>query len=79
MDPTDRRQKEPLTFIPRLMDLPKAEWYTSLSVSFLRGLIDNGKLRVVRVPDPQGGRDIRRILIHREDLDSFIDSLPREL
>jgi hypothetical protein len=45
---------------------------------FLRDLIARDKLKVVRVPDPETGDPVRRILIDRADLDEFIDRIPRE-
>lgn len=55
----------------RLLDLPAAAIYVSLSVWTLRELVGSGVLRRVRVPLPNGG-ELRRVLLDREDLDQLI-------
>jgi hypothetical protein len=44
----------------------------------VRELIWAGKLPVVKVPRIDGGADMNRVLILREDSDPYIDDLPRE-
>lgn len=75
--PQDRKSFA-LAFVPRLMSLEIAAHYTSLGVWSLRQLVWAGKLPVVRVPRPDGSGDMRRVLIDRNDLDQYIESLPRE-
>jgi hypothetical protein len=67
-----------LSFVPRLMDLETAAAYLSLSYWTVRSLVQAGKLQVVEVPRADAaGEPIRRVLIDRQDLDEFVDSLRR--
>jgi len=59
----------PLT--PRLLDLQGAAGYLAVSPWTIRDLEAAGILPRVRVPLP-GGRDLRRLLFDREDLDRVI-------
>src|SRR5215468_6175597 len=57
---------------PRLLDLESAARYLGgISVWTVRDLIANGTLRRVMIPLPNG-RDLRRALLDREDLDALI-------
>ena len=83
MDPKPQPKRAVLNFTPRLMDLEAAAAYLSMSPSFVRWLIDCGKLPLVSIPGPAtdkrpAGEPIRRILMRREDIDAFIDGLQRE-
>ncbi len=56
---------------PRLLDLDGAARYLSLTTWTLRDLIDNGTLQRVAIP-AGAGRDIRRVLLDREQLDELV-------
>jgi hypothetical protein len=57
---------------PRLLDLPAAAKYLGgVSVWTVRDLLDAGRLARVRLPGA-GARDLRRVLLDREDLDRLI-------
>lgn len=62
---------------PRLLDLPGAARYLSLSPWTVRDLISNGTLPRVRVPLPNGG-ELRKILLDRTDLDAFVECAKEE-
>lgn len=55
----------------RLLDLPAAAEYLSLSTWSVRELVNVGVLPRVRVPLPNGG-EIRRLLFDVTDLDALI-------
>jgi excisionase family DNA binding protein len=57
---------------PRLLDLPGAAAYLSVSVWTLRDMLAAGTLRAVRLPGA-GGRDLRRVLIDARDLDALVE------
>ena len=59
----------------RLVDLEAAGAYLSISRNSVRNLVFNGVLPAVRLPCPRAGdgREIRRLLIDRRDLDVLID------
>jgi excisionase family DNA binding protein len=59
----------------RLFDLKTAAAYLGVSYWTVRDLVLNGVVPAVRIPCPRSrdGRNIRRILIDRHDLDAFID------
>ena len=60
------------------MDLETAAAYLCLSYWTVRGFIQTGKLPAVEVPRAgDESESIRRMLIDREDLDAFVDSLRR--
>ena len=58
----------------RLMRLPEAARYLSLSYWTVRDLIGSGEIPTVRLPSPgtRDGRSLRRILIDVRDLDALI-------
>jgi hypothetical protein len=58
---------------PRLLDLPAASDYLSVSPWTVRDLQALGVLPRVRVPLPGGG-ELRKLLFDREDLDRLISS-----
>jgi excisionase family DNA binding protein len=64
---------------PRLLDLEGAAHYLAVSVWTIRDLLDAGRLPRVRLPGA-GARDLRRVLLDREDLDRLVreakDSAP---
>ena len=67
-----------LHFVPRLMSLEVAAVYCSVGYWTIRGLVQAGKLPVVEFPRAdKEGEAIRRVLLDREDLDKFVDSLTR--
>lgn len=55
----------------RLLDLPAAARYLTLSTWTLRDLISSGTIRRVRIPLPNGG-ELRKVLLDREDLDALV-------
>jgi len=55
----------------RLLDVQAAGTYLGVSAWTIRDLVANGTLRRVAIPMP-GGRDMRRVLVDREDLDRLI-------
>jgi len=57
---------------PRLLDLEGAAQYLGVSSWTIRSLLDGGKLHRVRLPG-EDGKEIRKVLIDRNDLDHFID------
>ena len=61
---------------PRLLSLDAAAKYAGISYWTLRGLVHAGHLPAVRLPSARArdGRNARRILIDRQDLDRFIAS-----
>jgi len=66
-----RRQAAALaTVSPRLFAVPAAARYLGVSTWTIRDLIANGSLS--RVTVPIGQRDMRRVLVDREDLDRLI-------
>jgi len=60
---------------PRLLDLEAAGQYCGVSYWTMRDLVFAREIPHVTFPNPRtrAGRPIRRILIDRHDLDSFID------
>jgi excisionase family DNA binding protein len=62
-----------LSLPPRLLDVHSAARYLGLSPWTVRDLLGNGTLKRVRVPLP-GGRELRRILLDRQDLDRLVES-----
>jgi hypothetical protein len=56
---------------PRLLDLPAAARYLSVSVWTIRDLEASGALPRVRLPLPHGG-ELRKLLFDREDLDRLV-------
>jgi Helix-turn-helix domain len=63
----------PFPLIPRLLDLEAAAAYLGVSPWTVRDLEAAGVLPRVRVPLP-GGRDLRKLLFDRADLDRLIDA-----
>lgn len=61
--------------IDRLLDLKDAATYLGLSYWTVRDLVLAGILPSVKIPCPRSGdgRTIRRILVDRYDLDTFIE------
>jgi hypothetical protein len=55
----------------RLLDVRAAGIYLGVSGWTVRDLLHNGTLKRVLIPMP-GGRDMRRVLVDREDLDRLI-------
>lgn len=68
-----RPEPAPSPAVPpaRLLDLPAAARYLTLSTWTLRDLISSGTLRRVRIPLPNGG-ELRKVLLDREDLDRLV-------
>jgi hypothetical protein len=68
---------------PRLLDLHSAARYCGLSYWSLRDFVLQGRIRPVPMPplQPRPGerrrRSMRRVLIDRNELDAWIDSLKR--
>jgi hypothetical protein len=62
----------PLTLLPRLLDLEAAATYLGVSPWTVRDLEAAGVLPRVRVPLP-GGRELRKLLFDKADLDRLID------
>jgi hypothetical protein len=62
---------------PRLLDLRGSASYLALSTWSVRDLEAAGILKRVRVPLP-GGREVRRVLFDREDLDRLIEQWKEE-
>jgi len=58
---------------PRLLDLKGAAAYLGVSPWTIRDLEANGTLRRVNVPLGMG-KDLRKLLFDREDLDQLVDS-----
>jgi excisionase family DNA binding protein len=60
---------------PRLLDLKAAATYLGLSYWTVRDLVIAGRLPSVKIPCPRSrdGRTIRRVLVDRHDLDTFIE------
>src|SRR5262249_20858567 len=58
---------------PRLLDLPGAAGYLSVSTWTLRDMLAAGTLRAVRLPGADG-RELRRILLDVRDLDALVES-----
>jgi hypothetical protein len=58
---------------PRLLDLPQAARYLSVSPWTIRSLESAGVLPRVRIPLPEG-RELRKLLFDRRDLDRLIDA-----
>jgi hypothetical protein len=56
----------------RLLDLKASGAYLGVSYWTMRDLVSGGVIPCVKIPC-LGGRDLRRILIDRRDLDAFID------
>jgi excisionase family DNA binding protein len=67
-DGTEVRQAPALA---RLLDVDSAAGYLSVSTWTVRDLVAAGTLPRIRVPLP-GGRELRRLLIDRHDLDALI-------
>jgi Helix-turn-helix domain len=63
----------PLTVIPRLLDLEAAARYLGVSPWTVRDLEAAGVLRRVRVP-LSGGRELRKLLFDKADLDRLIEA-----
>lgn len=66
----DRASVAPL--VPRLLDLRATSAYLGLKLWTVRELEWAGKLRRVRLEGPHG-REIRKLLFLRDDLDAYID------
>jgi len=66
-----RRAAELAGVAPRLLDIPSSARYLGVSPWTARALVENGTLRRVLIPMPEG-RDMRRVLVDREDLDRLI-------
>jgi hypothetical protein len=67
---------------PRLLDLHQAGVYLGVSYWSVRDYVAQGRLRTVQMPtltpregERVTGRQLRRVLIDRRDLDEFIDSV----
>ena len=60
----------------RLLDLKSAGAYLGLSYWTMRDLVFGGVIPSVKIPCPRArdGRVIRRILVDRRDLDTFIEN-----
>jgi hypothetical protein len=58
---------------PRLLDLPAAAEYLSVSVWAIRDMESSGALRRVQLPGV-GGTLIRKVLFDRADLDRLVDN-----
>src|SRR5262245_30337812 len=67
-----------LAFAPRLFNLAAAAHYLGISPWSVRELVWAGRLPVVKIQRPDGTGDMNRVLIDRNDLDRFIEDLPRE-
>ena len=67
---------QPTAIEPRLLTLQQAAQYIGLSYWSTRDLVLSGDLPSVRMPCPRAhdGRNMRRILVDRQDLDTFIES-----
>jgi Helix-turn-helix domain len=63
----------PLPLAPRLLDLEAAAAYLGVSPWTIRDLEAAGVLPRVRVPLP-GGRDLRKLLFDKADLDRLIEA-----
>ena len=60
-------------FVPRLLDVDGAANYLGISTWTVRSMVDAGTLRPVRLP-LDGGRELRRLLLDRLDLDRVIEA-----
>jgi hypothetical protein len=69
---SERGAWAPLALIPRLLDLDAAATYLGLSPWTIRDLEAAGVLPRVRVPLP-GGRELRKLLFDKADLDRLIE------
>ena len=58
---------------PRLLDLKAAASYLGVSPWTIRDLEANGTLRRISIP-LGAGRDLRKLLFDRQDLDQLVDS-----
>jgi len=58
---------------PRLLDVDGAANYLGISTWTVRSMVDAGTLRPVRLP-LDGGRELRRLLLDRLDLDRVIEA-----
>jgi hypothetical protein len=58
---------------PRLLDLKAAAAYLGVSPWTVRDLEANGTLRRISIP-LGAGRDLRKLLFDRQDLDQLVDS-----
>ena len=72
-----KNKSSALAFVPRVMDLEASAHYLSIGVWSVRELIWAGKIPTIKIPRPDG-EPIRRVLILRDDLDAFIEGLPKE-
>jgi hypothetical protein len=61
---------------PRLLDLPSAAAYLGVSEWTVRDLEANGTLRRVSIA-LRGGRELRKLLFDREDLDRLVEASKR--
>jgi hypothetical protein len=61
---------------PRLLDLKSAGAYLGVSYWTMRDLVFGGVIPSVKIPCPRArdGRTIRRVLVDRCDLDTFIEN-----
>ena len=66
------------TIVPRLMSLGQAALYLGVSPWTVRDLIANGTLARVRVP-LTNGKELRKLLIDKEDLDRVIGAWKERL
>ena len=68
-----RQAAQLLNLTPRLLDLDGAARYLSCSTWTIRGLIDSKVLQRVTIPTgTESGRDIRRVLLDRLQLDELV-------
>jgi len=58
---------------PRLLDVQAAARYLGLSPWTIRDLLAGGKLTRVAIPGPSG-RDLRRVLVDRLELDRLVEA-----
>jgi excisionase family DNA binding protein len=60
--------------VPRLLDLPGAAAYLSVSLDTVRRLINAGEISIIRVPVSRThhGEGSKRILIDRQELDELV-------
>ena len=63
----------PQATAPRLLDVEAAAGYLVISTWTIRAMIDAGTMRPVRLP-LDGGRELRRLLLDRLDLDRVIEA-----
>ena len=59
---------------PRLVSIQGAAEYLGVSYWAIRGMLDNGSLKRVRLPGGKAG-DVRRVLVDIEDLKRMVDAM----